>query len=168
MKILLINPPRSPENNILKFAPENAKGFIHRKLIGPPLGLLTIAASVKDHDVVLFDTKGEYDLEPLTPELPLLVRSLLEKHKPDVVGVTTITSEFDYSIEILQEAKRWNPSVLTVAGGLHATLCPQDFTDPSVDVVIQGQCPHIFRDVILAKEQGTPLTAVPRDHPQHT
>ncbi len=161
MKILLINPPRSPENNILKFAPENAKGFIHRKLIGPPLGLLTIAASVKDHDVVLFDTKGEYDLEPLTPELPLLVRSLLEKHKPDVVGVTTITSEFDYSIEILQEAKRWNPSVLTVAGGLHATLCPQDFTDPSVDVVIQGQCPHIFRDVILAKEQGTPLTAVP-------
>jgi len=98
MKILLINPPRSPENNILKFAPENARRFIHRKLIGPPLGLLTIAASVADHDVALFDTKGEYDLEPDTPELTLLVRNLLKKHNPDVVGVTTITSEFDYYI----------------------------------------------------------------------
>jgi hopanoid C-3 methylase len=161
MKILLINPPRSPENNILKFAPENARGFIHRRLIGPPLGLLTIAASVRDHDVFLFDTKGEYDLVPDTPALPVIVNGLLEKYKPDIVGVTTITSEFDYSIEILREAKRYDPSILTVAGGLHATLCPRDFTDPSVDVVIQGQCPHIFRDVVIAWEKGIPLPSVP-------
>ena len=62
MKILLINTPRSPENRILQFAPEAARPFIHRKLIGPPLGLLTVAAAVNDHDVLLFDTKGEFDL----------------------------------------------------------------------------------------------------------
>jgi radical SAM superfamily enzyme YgiQ (UPF0313 family) len=161
MKILLINPPRSPENNILKFAPEEAKPFIHRKLIGPPLGLLTIAAAVKDHDVTLFDTKGEYDLDPAAPPLNILVRQLLEKHQPDVVGVTTITSEFDFSIEILQVVKQFNPRILTVAGGLHATLCPKDFTDPSVDVVIPGQCPHIFRDVVIAAEKGSSLQSIP-------
>ena len=91
MKILLINPPRSPENNILKYAPEEAKRFIHRRLIGPPLGLLTIAASVKDHDVTVFDTKGEYDLVPETPVLEELVRSLLEKYQPGLVGVTAMT-----------------------------------------------------------------------------
>jgi radical SAM superfamily enzyme YgiQ (UPF0313 family) len=161
MKILLINPPRSPENNILKFAPEEARKFIHKKLIGPPLGLLTIAAAVKDYDVVLFDTKGEYDLDPQAPPLDQLVRNLLQEHHPDIVGVTTITSEFDFSIDILREAKKFNPAILTIAGGLHATLCAKDFTDPSVDVVIPGQSPHIFRDVVQAKETNKDLKLVP-------
>ena len=161
MKILLINPPRSPENNILKFAPEGAKPYIHKKLIGPPLGLLSIAASVRDHDVIVFDTKGEYDLDPGTPPLAVLVQRLLTIHKPDIVGVTVITSEFDYSIEICKITKAFDPSILTIAGGLHATLCPMDFTDPSVDVVIPGQSAHIFREVVIARESGTDLAAIP-------
>jgi hopanoid C-3 methylase len=161
MKILLLNPPRSPENNILRFAPENAKPFIHKKLIGPPLGLLTIAAAVKDFDVTLFDLKGEYDLDPSTPSLDVLVLQLLEKYRPDILGVTVITSEFDYSLEIFSVAKQFNPMILTVAGGLHATLCTADFSGTGADVVIPGQCPHIFRDVVLAKEKGIKLDSVP-------
>ncbi len=161
MKILLINPPRSPENNILKFAPEEAKRFIHKKLIGPPLGLLTIAAAVKDHDVTVFDTKGEYDLVPETPELSILVRLLVEKHQPDLVGVTVITSEFDFCIDICRAVKKVNPAILTVAGGLHATLCPNDFTDPSFDIIIPGQCPHIFREVARVREAGGSFDNIP-------
>ncbi|MCX6244203.1 MAG: radical SAM protein [Bacteroidetes bacterium] len=161
MKILLINPPRSPENNILRFAPEEARRFIHKKLIGPPLGLLTIAAAVKDFDVTVFDTKGEYDLDSSTPPLEALVLDLLEKHRPDIVGVTVITSEFDYSMDILRVAKLFNPAILTVAGGLHATLCPKDFAGTDADVVIPGQCPHIFREVVIAREKGQRLEPVP-------
>ncbi|MGA3014608.1 MAG: radical SAM protein [Bacteroidales bacterium] len=161
MKILLLNPPRSPENNILRFAPENAKPFIHRKLIGPPLGLLTIAAAVKDFDVTVFDSKGEYDLDPTTPPLNILVLQLLEKHKPDIVGVTIITSEFDFSLEIFRVVKQFNPSVLTVAGGLHATLCTEDFAGTTADIVIPGQCANIFRDVVIAREKGINLESVP-------
>jgi hopanoid C-3 methylase len=161
MKILLINPPRSPENSILKFAPEKAKLFIHKKLIGPPLGLLTIAAAVKDHDITVFDCKGEYDLDPATPPLNVLVMSLLDKYNPDVVGVTIITSEFDYSMEIFRITKLFNPSILTIAGGLHATLCPQDFNKPFIDAVIPGQSPHIFRDLIRNKEKDIPYENVP-------
>ena len=160
MKILLINTPRSPENSILKFAPDEAKPFIHKKLIGPPMGLLTIAAGVKDHDVTVFDTKGEYDLDPDAPPLSDLVRQLLVKHQPDIVGVTVITSEFPYALEILQTVKKIDPSVLTVAGGLHATLLPMDFTDQAVDVVIPGQCPHIFRALVKARENGKPLDSI--------
>ena len=161
MKILLINPPRSPENNILKYAPENAKPFIHRRLIGPPLGLLTIAAAIKDHDVTVFDCKGEYDLDPMTPPLEELILQLLEKHRPDIAGVTVITSEFNYSLDILKVVKAFDPAILTVAGGLHATLCPKDFRNESVDVVIQGQCPHIFRDLVNKYEQKVKLEHIP-------
>jgi hypothetical protein len=74
MKILLINPPRSPHNKILEYAPPEAKPFIHKKLIGPPLGLLTVAAALDDHDVDLLEIKAEYDLNPAAPPLEELVR----------------------------------------------------------------------------------------------
>jgi hypothetical protein len=154
MKILLINPPRSPENSILKYAPDEARRFIHKKLIGPPLGLLTIAGAVKDFDVVVFDMKGEYDLDENTPALRILTRSLLEKHKPDIVAVTLIASEFYYGMEIFSETRDFDPSILTVAGGLHATLCPDDFRDPAVDVVCHGQCAKQFREVVIARSKG--------------
>jgi radical SAM superfamily enzyme YgiQ (UPF0313 family) len=160
MKILLINPPRSPENKILEFAPEDAKQFIHRKLIGPPLGLLTIAAAVKDFDVTVIDLKGEYDLHPDAPGLNDLVLSYLNQYKPDIVGVTFIASEFDYGIEIFRTAKKYNPEILTVAGGLHVTICTEDFTDPSVDILCPGQSAGIFRDLVIAKEKKAPYKNV--------
>jgi hopanoid C-3 methylase len=161
MKILLINPPRSPENNILKFAPEHAKHFIHKKLIGPPLGLLTIAAAVRDFDVTLFDCKGEYDLDPSTPPLDVLTLQLLEKYKPDIVGVTVITSEFDYSVDICRVVKEFDAKILTVAGGLHVNLVPNDFKNTPIDILIQGQSPHLFRDLVIGVEKGRSLPDIP-------
>ena len=162
MKILLINTPRSPHNMILESAPEEAKKYIHKRLIGPPLGLLTVAEAVKDHDVVFFETKGEYDLFPeTTPPLNELVLNLLKKHNPDVVGTTIIASEFDYAIEIFKATKLYNPEILTVAGGLHTSLSPNDFTDPSVDLILPGQSAHIFREVVEAKEKGIRFENIP-------
>lgn len=143
---------------ILKSAPAEAKKYIHKKLIGPPLGLLTVAEAVKDHDVIVFDTKGEYDLHPeTTPPLKDLVLKLLNEHKPDVVGTTTIASEFYFAIEILQTVKEFNPEILTVVGGLHATLSPNDFTNPSVDLILPGQSAHTFKEVVTAKEKNIPF-----------
>lgn len=160
MKILLINPPRSPENKILEFAPEDAKQFIHKKLIGPPLGLLTIAAAVKDFDVKLIDLKGEYDLHPDAPPLNVLVHTYLEEYNPDIVGVTFIASEFYFGIEIFRESKKYNPEILTVAGGLHVTVCQEDFTDPSVDILCPGQSAGIFRELVIAREKNLPFDSV--------
>lgn len=160
MKILLINPPRSPHNMILQSAPEEAKHFIHKKLIGPPLGLLTIAAAVKDFDVTVFDTKGEYDLVPDSPPLDQMVTELLHRVEPDIVGVTIITSEFDASMEIFRTVKKFNPQILTVAGGLHTTLCPDDFTDQAVDVICPGQSANAFRQVVIHHEKKLPLEKV--------
>lgn len=160
MKILLINTPRSPENKILEMAPPEAKKFIHKKLIGPPLGLLTIAAAVNNHDVTVFDTKGEYDLNPESPGLTEMIEKLVRDKKPDIVGSSIITSEFYYGIEIFKAVKKVNPAIITVAGGLHTTLCPEDFAVPSVDIVCPGQSAFVFRDVVNAIEKKLPLQSV--------
>lgn len=161
MKILLVNPPRSPHNAIRANAPPEARRFIHKKLIGPPLGLLTIASSVRNHDVSLVEMKGLYDLDPAAPSPEELTRRAVREHRPDIVGVTVIASEFPAGMRILQAAKQEAPSVLTVAGGLHATLCPRDFSRAEVDVVVPGQGVPPFRDIVRAKERGTPLLRVP-------
>ena len=141
-------------------APPEAKHFIHKKLIGPPLGLLTLASAVKDHDVTVFDTKGEYDLNPASPPLTEMMEKLVIDVKPDIVGVTIITSEFYYGLEIFKAVKKVNPEIVTVAGGLHTTLCPEDFTDPSVDIVCPGQSAFVFRDVVNSIEKNLPLQSV--------
>ncbi len=153
MRILLINPPRSPHNSILEYAPEEAKRFIHKKLIGPPLGLLTIASAVKEHDVSFLEMKGEYDLHPNAPEPEQLTLSWLEKTDPQIVGVTFIASELYSGLKILKTVKKFNPNILTIAGGLHVTLCPQDFNDAAVDIAIPGMAAHAFREVVNAVEQ---------------
>ncbi len=152
MNILLVNPPRSPENAILAHAPEAAKRFIHRKLIGPPLGLLTVAAAVRNYTVTVLDMKAEYDSNPQAPALPVLVTQYCDRTQPDIVGVTCIASEFPDSIRILETAKHWNGDVLTVAGGLHASLCPQDFAGTAADIVATGQAAHAFREIADARE----------------
>ncbi|MBK8806289.1 MAG: B12-binding domain-containing radical SAM protein [Bacteroidales bacterium] len=161
MKILLINTPRSPHNNILKYASDEAKRFIHKKLIGPPLSLLTLAAAVPEHETIVWDTKGEYDLDPNAPELKVMVENLMNEHNPDVVGTTVITSEFYFGLEILKTAKACNPNVLTIIGGVHATLCINDFGHSFIDVVCQGQAAHLFKAVVAAKASMLPLESVP-------
>jgi hopanoid C-3 methylase len=160
MKILLVNPPRSPENKILEHAPADARPFIHKKLIGPPLGLLTVASAVKDFDVTVIDLKGEYDLNPDAPALKDLVMSYLQEYNPDIVGVTFIASELYYGLEIFRLSKQFNPEVLTVAGGLHVTICPEDFAGPSVDILCPGHSAWIFRELVIAKEKGLPPALV--------
>lgn len=161
MKILLINPPRSPFNAILQYAPEEAKHFIHKKLIGPPLGLLTLAAAVKDYEVVVFDTKGEYDLNPDAPPLSSIVERLIQIHQPDIVGTTVISSELYYGLKILQVTKRVDPDITTVIGGQHVTLCLEDCNAPAVDIAVRGHAAQQFRAIVQAKEKGLLFHHIP-------
>lgn len=161
MRVLLINPPRSPTNAIYEWAPDETKHLVHRKLIGPPLGLLTIAAAAQsDHDIELLEMKGEYDFEGEQPPPVQLLRQWLERCRPDVAGLTFIASEYPVGMELLREVKRFDPEIVTVAGGLHAQLCPEHFDDPVVDVVSTAQAPQVFSALLDALEQGKPLDGV--------
>lgn len=160
MNVLLINPPRSQHNQILEYAPEDARPMIHKKLIGPPLGLLTIAGAVRDHEVHVLDLKGEYDLDEKAGPVDELVRDAVMRHNPDVVGVTFIASEYPVGMEILRAVKALAPHVVTVAGGLHVTLCLDDFRDPAVDVACVGHGTEQFRELVAALECGRELGSV--------
>jgi hopanoid C-3 methylase len=161
MKVLLVNPPRSPHNAILAHAPAEASRFVHKKLIGPPLGLLTLAAGLRGlHDIEILDMKGEYDLDPGAPPPDVLVRRWVERLQPDIVGVTFIASEYPAGMEILRAVKAVHPAMPTIAGGLHAMLCPEAFDDPAVDVLYMTQSGGGFLQLVEALSCGGSLRDV--------
>jgi len=68
------------------------------------------------------------------------IRAELERVKPDIVGIScSISTYFDDCLETIRLVKTVNPAIITVVGGLHATLFPEDFLElEQVDYVIRG------------------------------
>lgn len=134
MNILLINPPCGPRTiglrNIARIE---------------PLGLELIGAGVsQDHDVRLVDLEAA----------PEDLTKMLDVFRPDVVGITSEIVHVETAIDALREVRVAAPGCLAVVGGHHPTLCPQDFDDPSVDIIVLGEGVHSFAEICRTREQG--------------
>ncbi len=134
MKILLINPPCGPRTiglrNIARIE---------------PLGLELVGAGVSgDHDVRLVDMEV----------CPQDLADMLEVFRPDVVGVTSEIVHVETALQALRDVRRASPGCLTVVGGHHPTLCPQDFDDPVVDLIVLGEGISTFAEICRTKDEG--------------
>lgn len=115
-----------------------------------PLHLEMVAATVPDHQVAILDMRVDSDLP-----------GALQKFQPDLVAVTALTPEVYAAQDILKQVKIFSPDIVTVVGGHHATLLPQDFFIPQVDVVALGQGELMFPLLIEAVAHHTDLHHVP-------
>ena len=138
MKVLLVYPDTSKES------------VIPRKLINiEPLGLEYLAGAIPEHEVEIFDMKMENSWE-----------RKIEEFQPDVVGITGTVIHTHRMLEVLKKVKEFNRYTLTVVGGTHATLMPEDFNKPSVDVIIPGHRVLSFKKLLLNFEKGRPFEEV--------
>jgi radical SAM superfamily enzyme YgiQ (UPF0313 family) len=133
MKILLIEPAKSP----VSIGGEDV--FIYE-----PLALEYVAAGVAgDHEVKILDMRMEKDLQ-----------GILDAYRPDVVGITSYTVHVNGVRKLFEDVKAWNPDVLTVVGGHHATVSPEDFLTPSIDLIVMGEGAAVFREIVEKFERG--------------
>ena len=140
MKILLIEPAKAP----LTIGGEDV--FIYE-----PLALEYIAAGVaKDHDVRILDLRLEKDLQ-----------GILSDFCPDVVGITAYTVHVNTVKKVFENIKRWNPKVLTVVGGHHATMVAEDFLSPFIDLIVIGEGVFAFQEIITRFEKGESFDGIP-------
>jgi radical SAM superfamily enzyme YgiQ (UPF0313 family) len=99
--------------------------------VAEPLALEYLAAgAVRDsHEVRILDLRiNPDDLE-----------STLETFRPDVVGLTGYSMHVLRNLALCRQVKASLPQCVTVVGGHHATLLPEDFFEPEVDFVVQGE-----------------------------
>jgi anaerobic magnesium-protoporphyrin IX monomethyl ester cyclase len=98
------------------------------------LGLAYLSASLKNegHKVELIDLrllKGWKDYD-----------TLLKKQRPEFLGVTMHTSEFDTAVECCRRAKTFDSSITTITGGIHPTMFPSQILKTGVvDYVLRGE-----------------------------
>lgn len=138
MKILLVQPARwtSP---------------LSSAMVMEPLGMEAIAAMVIDHhDVKILDMRFEMDFDKVVREF-----------EPDVLGATVITADFHTSTDLFKRAKEINPEIITIAGGPHAILVPEDFSGYATDLAVATEGEEAFQDVIHYLDAGKDLAEVP-------
>ena len=134
MNVLLINPPCGPRTiglrNIARIE---------------PLNLELLGAAISDrHRVRIVDMEAE----------PGDLERLLVDFRPDVAGVTSEVVHVDTAKSALARVRAVTPDCLTVVGGHHPSIWPQDFLDPSIDLVVRGEGVATFREICDARAEG--------------
>ena len=138
MKVLLVQPPFPDPAFAFSYATE-------------PLGLLTIAGAIPEHEVALLDMR--FSKESL--------EATIAREQPDVVGTSGNTSNLYDIVDILQRVKRLDPELRTVVGGHHATIRPMDFALETVDAVIPGPGERAFSALLAAWEVQGDASQIP-------
>jgi radical SAM superfamily enzyme YgiQ (UPF0313 family) len=142
MKILLVKPDIS----------EFSVGFTSLAST-PPLELLTVAASVADHECRIVDMRLEKDSA---------FEQELSEFKPDLIGLTAYTAEAEAAKMLACRAKKALPDVPIVWGGYHATMALDDvLVEASVDFVVRGEGDITFPELVRAIARGGPFDAIP-------
>jgi len=100
----------------------------------PHLGIACLAS---------FLEKSQYKVDILDAfVLRISKEKTLEEIKncnPKIVGITAVTSEFPYAIDLCKEIKARFPQIITILGGPHATIMPFTCDDLAIDYVALGE-----------------------------
>ncbi len=142
--------------NPLYWTGENTPlGFM--KISSVPLGLGYIAAMLKSKSV---STKI-LDMDMLDLQIDDLKKKL-DEFRPDIVGVTSFTSNYVNSVKVAKAVKSHDPGTLVVMGGVHATFISNEVlqTVPEVDVVVRYEGEYTMCDLVDAAENGRSLRGV--------
>jgi radical SAM superfamily enzyme YgiQ (UPF0313 family) len=123
----------------------------------PPLGLAYIASTLEKEgvDVTILDaTVSDMSHQELG--------AVLQKIHPDVIGVTSTTPTIYDAIKTVIIAKEYCPDSITLMGGSHITFIPNEtmLACPNLDVGVIREGELTARDLIMAIEEGKPLSEV--------
>ena len=75
--------------------------------------------------------------------------------KPDVVGFTSVSSQFSFVLELSELAKTVSKKIITVCGGVHTTLYPECINESkNLDAVCIGDAEYPFLDFLEKIKNG--------------
>lgn len=126
MRILLIQPP--PGTN----------SFVSKSGVPEPLALEILAATIPHHDVKILDMR--LDNQALEVHL--------EDFQPNLIGLGCLTAGYYECVKLLEAIKQIDPNIITVVGGHHPTVMPQDFVGGLTDFIVLGEGEETFRDLV--------------------
>lgn len=153
-KVLLIVPPITLERGI------------ETKRVSPPLGPAYMAAVLesKGFEVVILDAimegfQQEIDAGNNRYDVGLTLEQIARRvsdFAPDVAGVSCMFSDHSRrAFDVCRMIKQINPDIVTVMGGTHATVVPEEvMSDPALDFALRGESDDTFAELVEALRDG--------------
>lgn len=136
--------------------PQTQRGFTRSGTLLPPLGLATLAASLRlnDVDVKILDAEGQLSSwREISAEIA--------SYRPDVVGITCTSYTVRQAAEVARISKEQSHAI-TVIGGPHPSIDPvgliRDFSE--VDVTVQNEGEATIVDLVACLEGDRGLRLV--------
>jgi anaerobic magnesium-protoporphyrin IX monomethyl ester cyclase len=127
--------------------------FVMGEYTPPPFGLILLASylerEVKDAEIEILDANADkLDWKDLEKRM--------KSSNPDIVASSSLATCNTYlTANVLAIAKKINPDILTVTGGIHFTATARESLDtyPEIDVIVRGEGEQTFAE--LVKNAGT-------------
>jgi radical SAM superfamily enzyme YgiQ (UPF0313 family) len=124
-----MSPTKSPERVLLLYPRHNPPSIVLDPMIlMEPLALEYLAAAVPGRQVRIVDLRIEND--------PV---SHLKDFRPDLVGITGFSMHVNSIRMLAAQVKSELPGATVMVGGHHATVRPQDFDVPEIDLIVSGE-----------------------------
>lgn len=143
LTILLVK----PHNHLL--VAKRLQGFLHLE----PLELEIVAGGVPKEDRVIIDDMA-LEKDPVA-----FFERRVREAKPDIIGFTSYSTQAVIVKDLARRAKAIDPGILTVAGGIHATIIPADFAGSDIDIVVRGEGGTAFGGIVRRFKAGEPLAS---------
>lgn len=120
----------------------------------PNLGLVSLAGSLRGHDVRVVD------LVLYKPQIKRILEDALTEFKPQLIGLSAMTFQFDTLLRIARFIKEWDPSIKIAAGGYHVTLMAAELTAGNAllpfDFLVREEGEGTFRELAAELERNHP------------
>jgi anaerobic magnesium-protoporphyrin IX monomethyl ester cyclase len=122
-----------------------------------PLYMVCVAGAVRaaGHEPVIYDAMTKF---AGYPEIEHRIREA----KPDVVATSAITCTSPDAIKVLELAKKINPSIITVCGGIHASFMYEEMMALSgaIDYIVIGEGEETISELLDALSKGGDVSKV--------
>ncbi len=139
---------------LLMSMPDVAPLIIHEAAIHMPnLGVASVAANIDaQHEV------HTVDLIRKRRNVKQYVTRTLKKLRPDLVGLSSMTWQYETCVKIIRLAKRVLPEAKIVIGGYHPTLMYEQIAQSPesslIDFIVRGEGEEACRRLVNALDDG--------------
>jgi anaerobic magnesium-protoporphyrin IX monomethyl ester cyclase len=121
-----------------------------------PLGVGYLGTLLKQHghEVRVFDQ----NVEGLEDDG---LWQLVAEFQPQIAGFSVITPNYPVARKQIRKLKQLHPDLWVLAGGIHATLFPDDLIEDGADVVVLGEGEPVILDLVAGLAEGRDLRGLP-------
>jgi len=120
----------------------------------PNLAIISLAGNLPGHEVRVLD------LILFKPHFEPALRQALADLRPQVVGLSAMTFQFDTLLRLARLVRAFDPTIKLVAGGYHVSLMARelaaDAEELPLDFLIRGEGETAFRELVTELEKPAP------------